>query len=63
MKPYLITTGIAFGAITVAHIWRTFVEGPELLNEPSWVILTLFAAGLCVWAFRLLWSLPRGGRG
>ena len=59
MKAYLLTTGSAFGAIVVAHIWRTVVEGPQLLSDPVWVILTLLAAGLCAWAFSLLRGLPR----
>ena len=54
MKAYLITTGLVFGAIVVAHVARVFAEGTWLLGEPDWVILTLLAAALCIWAFRLL---------
>ena len=63
MKAYLITTGLVFGAIVVAHVARVFAEGTRLLSEPDWVILTLFAAVLCTWAFRLLALLRRAGRG
>jgi hypothetical protein len=38
----------------VAHVARVFAEGTRLLAEPDWVILTLLAAALCVWAFSLL---------
>jgi hypothetical protein len=54
MKAYLMTTGVVFGAIVVAHVARVFAEGTRLLGEPDWVILTLLAAALCVGAFRLL---------
>jgi hypothetical protein len=54
MKAYLITTGIVFGLITVAHIWRAFAEGSHLATDPMFILLTLLSAALCVWAFRLL---------
>ena len=61
MKAYLITTGLVFGAIVAAHVARVFAEGTRLLTEPDWVILTLLAAALCVWAFRLLARTRRAG--
>lgn len=54
MKAYLVTTGVVFGLITMAHIVRIVMEGSHLLKEPLYVILTLVAAGLSVWAWRLL---------
>ena len=47
-------TGAVFGLITVAHLVRIVAEGPHLMTEPGWVLLTAAAAGLCVWAWRLL---------
>ena len=61
MKAYLFTTGLVFGAIVVAHVARVFAEGTRLLREPDWVILTVLAAALCVWAFRLLARIRRAG--
>jgi len=61
MKAYLITTGLVFGAIVVSHIARVFAEGTRLLAEPDWVILTLLATALCVWAFSLLPRARRAG--
>jgi hypothetical protein len=58
MKAYLITTGIVFALITLAHILRVFAEGPRLAKDPFFILLTLLAAGLSVWAWRLLRSLP-----
>lgn len=54
MKAYLITTGIIFGLITGAHIWRAVDEGPQLAKDPFFILLTVLAASLCLWACRLL---------
>lgn len=54
MKAYLITTGTVFGLITLAHIWRVFLEGPRLAKEPVFIVLTLAAASLSFWAWHLL---------
>jgi len=58
MKAYLVTTGIIFALITLAHILRMFAEGPRLAKDPVFLLLTLLAAGLSVWAWRLLRSPP-----
>ena len=58
MKAYLITTGIVFALITLAHILRVFAEGPRLAKDPFFILLTLLAAGLSVWAWRLLRRSP-----
>ena len=57
MKAYLITTGTVFGLITVAHVVRIVVEGPRLATDPIFVLLTLAAGGLSLWAWRLLPNL------
>jgi hypothetical protein len=54
MKAYLITTGIVFGLITVAHIWRACAEGSHLATDPAFLFLTVLSTALCIWAFRLL---------
>jgi hypothetical protein len=54
MKAYVITTGAIFGLLTLAHIWRGFAEGPNLAKDPWFVLITVVAAALCVWAWRLL---------
>ena len=53
MRAYILTSGSIFGLIVLAHVLRLVVE-PHVLREPVWVLLTLAAAGLCVWAFRVL---------
>jgi hypothetical protein len=54
MKAYVTTTGAVFGLITVAHVLRIVAEGPRLMTEPFYVLLTVAAASLCFWALRLL---------
>jgi hypothetical protein len=54
MKAYLITSGVIFGLIPVLHIWRAIEEGPHLAKEPDFIAVTALAAGLSIWAFRLL---------
>lgn len=54
MKAYLITTGVIFGLITVAHILRMATEGAHLMKEPVYILLTLLSAALSIWALQLL---------
>ena len=54
MKAYLLTTGIAFGLIVVAHVWRVIAESPSLARDPGFIVLTVIAAGMCGWAFYLV---------
>ena len=54
MKAYLIVTGAVFGLITVAHVWRIFVEGSRLASDPIFIVLTLLSVTLACWAARLL---------
>ena len=60
MKAYVVTTGIVFGLITVAHIWRGIAEGPRVAGQLWFILLTVFVAALCGWSVRLLWRWPRG---
>ena len=54
MRAYLMTTGAVFALVTVAHVWRIVAESPSLARDPWFVLLTLFTAGLSVWAWRLI---------
>ena len=54
MKAYLVTTGSLFGVLTVLHVWRIIEEGPQLARNPWWILITIAAAALAVWAWRLL---------
>jgi hypothetical protein len=52
MRAYVLTSGSIFGLIVLAHVWRIFLE-PHVVREPLWVLITLAAVGLTVWAFRV----------
>jgi hypothetical protein len=54
-----MTSGAIFGLITLAHVWRVFEEGTRLVSDPWYVLITLAAAALCLWAWRLLRVLRR----
>lgn len=54
MRPYVLSSGLIFCLILVAHGLRVYVEGPRLLGEPFFVATTLIAVALTVWAGRLL---------
>jgi uncharacterized membrane protein len=53
MKPYVMTTGALFGLLTLVHIWRMVVE-PHHATDPWYLGITAIAAGLSVWAWRLV---------
>jgi hypothetical protein len=59
MKTYVITTGTVFGLITLAHIWRLVAEQPRLATDPWFVLITVIAAALSIWAWRLVWLASR----
>jgi hypothetical protein len=58
MKAYVITTGVVFAALVIAHVARLFAEGLRLLTEPFFVLMTAAAAALAVWAGWLVSRSP-----
>jgi drug/metabolite transporter (DMT)-like permease len=63
MKAYLVTTGTLFGLIAVMHFLRSIEDWPHWsANRVEFLIMTLLgvvAAGLSIWAWRLLYSRGR----
>ena len=59
MKAYVITTSVVFGMLVLAHILRAIAEGSQVVKEPFFILTTLAAAALFVWAIRLLRRSPR----
>ena len=57
MRAYLISTGMLFALVAVAHVWRVVVESSALATDPWFVLLTILAVGMSAWAFRLLRSV------
>ena len=56
MRAYLITTGVLFALVAIAHVWRVIVESSALATDPWFVLLTILAVGMSAWAFGLLRS-------
>ena len=54
MRAYVVITGVLFGLLTIAHIWRVFSHERHLVTEPFFVVITIITAALCVWAALLL---------
>jgi hypothetical protein len=53
MKAYVMTTGAVFGLLTLVHLSRIIVER-HLATDPIYILITVAAASLCVWAWRVL---------
>lgn len=56
MRTYVAITGVIFGLITVAHIWRIIAEGSRLSTEPFFILMTVASTAFAFWAVRLLRS-------
>ena len=54
MRAYLVTTGLIFALIVVAHIARMIGESAVLARDPVYLAITLLAAALSGWAGLLL---------
>ena len=54
MRVYVMITGVLFGLLVAAHVWRMFAEDPHLATSPPFIAITAVAAGLCLWAARLV---------
>jgi hypothetical protein len=59
MRAYVITTGVVFALLVVAHLLRVIQEGSQLMKQPPFILITLAAAALFVWAMSLLRGSPR----
>ena len=50
MRPFLLVTSIVFGLVTIAHVWRMIGESAALAKDPWFIMLTVIAAALAIWA-------------
>jgi hypothetical protein len=53
MKTYIATTGVLFLLLTVIHVLRAFQE-TGIARDPWYVLITLVAFALSLWALMLL---------
>ena len=57
MRAYLVTTGLIFALLAVAHLLRSIAEASRFSSDP-WFILEgpgigVIAVAFCVWAWTL----------
>jgi hypothetical protein len=57
MKTYVIATGVLFGLLTLAHVWRMFEE-PHLASDPWFLLVTFAIAALGIAAWRVARRAP-----
>jgi hypothetical protein len=53
MKAYVMTTGVVFALLTLAHLLRIIMEWPHVVREPLFLLITVAAGALCFWAWRV----------
>lgn len=54
MRRYLLISGTLFALLVLAHIARLAIEGAVALRDPVFLVATILAAALAIWAWRLL---------
>ena len=54
MKTYVVTTGMLFGLVTLAHVLRIVYESRALASDPWYLLITVATAALSVWAWLLV---------
>ena len=55
MNAFLVTVGVVFGLVVIAHVARMVVE-PHVATDPWYWALTLIAAALSGWSWYLFWT-------
>jgi hypothetical protein len=58
MRAYLMTSGLIFLALTLAHAARMLAEGTTILKEPVFLTTTVLSVIMTVWAFRVSRRCP-----
>jgi hypothetical protein len=51
LKVDVVTTGVIFGLVTVAHVWRMVEEGSHVATDPFFVLVTLASGSLGFWVW------------
>ena len=59
MRAYVLTTGLIFTILALAHVARFIAEVAGFLTEPAFLVTTLLAIVMAIWAF---WSVRSSRR-
>lgn len=59
LKAYVVTTGLLFLALFAAHAARIVDEGPGPLSDQVFVITSVLALGMALWAVLILRRLEK----
>ena len=59
MRLYVLTTGVIFALLALAHVFRVIQEAHHLASDPWFLIITVIAALLSVWAFTVARRMPK----
>ncbi|MEP6990938.1 MAG: hypothetical protein ABJA80_08425 [bacterium] len=54
MRTYVVTTGVIFALLAIAHVFRVVQEGQQVATNPFFAGITVAAAAMSVWAWRVL---------
>ena len=52
VRAYVITTGCVFFVIVLLHRVRVLFEGAHMLRDPGFIVTTVIAIALVIWAWR-----------
>mgnify|MGYP003622983611 CR=1 FL=1 len=58
MRTYVVTTGILYVALFLAHVARLVSEGTSPLHSPMFVLTSLGALAMAAWSVRVLKRAP-----
>ncbi len=50
MRSYIITSGLLFASLVVAHVLRLFLEGFSVVGNPIFLVTTIASASMSVWS-------------
>jgi hypothetical protein len=49
-RQYVLVSGLLFALLVVTHLWRAAVEGAVLARQPFFLVSTVLAAAMTLWA-------------
>jgi hypothetical protein len=59
MRTYIATSGLIFAGLALAHVARLVAEGFGPLHEPAFLVTSLLALAMTLWAAMSFKSIKR----